>query len=67
VTRDHSTRREEKIVSDHLTAEGEMSWAEFHRTVNMTGQELRTWLLTDASGEAAFPATPGMEWTEHRR
>lgn len=54
-------------MSDHLTAEGEMSWAEFHRTVNMTGQELRTWLLTDASGEAAFPATPGMEWTEHRR
>ncbi|MGW5877606.1 DUF3140 domain-containing protein [Nocardiopsis terrae] len=31
-------------------------WEEFHASVNMTGEELRRWLLTDASGEEAFPA-----------
>ena len=31
-------------------------WEEFHASVNMTGEELRRWLLTDASGEDAFPA-----------
>lgn len=31
-------------------------WEEFHASVNMTGQELRSWLLTDASGEEAFAA-----------
>jgi hypothetical protein len=29
-------------------------WEEFHGVVNMTGEELREWLLTDASGEEAF-------------
>ena len=31
-------------------------WEEFHASVNMTGEELRRWLLTDASGEEALPA-----------
>ena len=29
-------------------------WDAFHAVVNMTGEELREWLLTDASGEEAF-------------
>ncbi|WP_394328517.1 DUF3140 domain-containing protein [Nocardiopsis flavescens] len=29
-------------------------WNAFHTAVNMTGEELREWLLTDASGEEAF-------------
>jgi hypothetical protein len=31
---------------------------EFHQVVNMTSEELRTWLLTGASGEDALPADP---------
>lgn len=55
-------------MTDRLPAEAEMAWDEFHRTVNMTAQELRTWLLTDASGEDAFPSDPGIHlsaWGEH--
>lgn len=48
-------------MSDRLTAEAEMAWEEFHGTVNMTAQELRTWLLTDASGEVAFTAEPDLD------
>jgi hypothetical protein len=33
-------------------------WQDFHAYVNMSGHELRTWLLTDASSETAFPADP---------
>lgn len=33
-------------------------WTEFHGFVNMTGHELRTWLLTEASGEEGFRAAP---------
>ncbi|MFD6952098.1 hypothetical protein A6A08_02725 [Nocardiopsis sp. TSRI0078] len=33
-------------------------WNDFHSVVNMTGQELREWLLTNASGENAFGADP---------
>ncbi|MDT0326867.1 DUF3140 domain-containing protein [Nocardiopsis lambiniae] len=29
-------------------------WDAFHSAVNMSGEELREWLLTDASGEEAF-------------
>ncbi|MFC0041267.1 DUF3140 domain-containing protein [Actinomadura rayongensis] len=34
-------------------------WDEFHGAVNMTSEELREWLLTDASGVDALPAAPG--------
>lgn len=36
-------------------------WEQFHATVNMTGHELRTWLLTQTSDETAFPAEPDPE------
>lgn len=38
----------------------ELVWDEFHQAVNMTSDELRTWLLTDASGTDAMPADPGL-------
>lgn len=43
-------------MNERISAEVELAWADFHRLVNMTSDELRTWLLTDASGEDAFPA-----------
>jgi hypothetical protein len=47
-------------MTDRLPADVELLWDEFHQTVNMTSDELRTWLLTDASGEDAFTADPGL-------
>ncbi|MCK2213480.1 DUF3140 domain-containing protein [Actinomadura sp. ATCC 31491] len=35
-------------------------WEEFHRTVNMNSEELRSYLLTDASDEAGFPPDPDL-------
>ncbi|WP_084964425.1 DUF3140 domain-containing protein [Thermoactinospora rubra] len=38
----------------------DLLWEEFHRVVNMTSEELRAFLLADASGETAFPADPDL-------
>ncbi|TDD59952.1 DUF3140 domain-containing protein [Actinomadura darangshiensis] len=46
-------------MNDRIPAEAELAWEDFHRLVNMTSDELRIWLLTDASGEEAFRAGPG--------
>ncbi|HEY9522718.1 MAG TPA: DUF3140 domain-containing protein [Thermopolyspora sp.] len=35
-------------------------WEEFHEAVNMSSEELRAWLLTAASGEAAFRPDPSL-------
>ncbi|XKK36897.1 DUF3140 domain-containing protein [Nocardiopsis sp. ARC36] len=35
------------------------AWEDFHSAVNMTGEELREWLLTNASGEEGFRPEPG--------
>ncbi|MFB4304583.1 DUF3140 domain-containing protein [Actinomadura sp. GTD37] len=51
-------------MNERIPAEVELAWDDFHRVVNMTSDELRTWLLTDASGEEAFPANgpgPGVD------
>jgi len=51
-------------MKDRIPADVELAWEDFHRVVNMTSDELRTWLLTDASGEEAFPADgrgPGVD------
>jgi hypothetical protein len=45
-------------MKERIPVEADLAWEDFHRVVNMTSDELRTWLLTDASGEEAFPA-PG--------
>ncbi|WP_131741222.1 DUF3140 domain-containing protein [Actinomadura roseirufa] len=46
-------------MNDRIPADAELAWEDFHRLVNMTSDELRVWLLTDASGEEAFPSEPG--------
>lgn len=51
-------------MTGRLPPEIQELWEEFHRDVNMTSQELRTWLMTDASGEVAFAAEPGMRVSE---
>ncbi|NBE93433.1 DUF3140 domain-containing protein [Nonomuraea sp. KC401] len=38
----------------------EMLWEEFHRTVNMNSEELRSHLLADASDEEGFPPDPDL-------
>ncbi|GAA3114131.1 MULTISPECIES: DUF3140 domain-containing protein [Nonomuraea] len=38
----------------------DMLWEEFHRTVNMNSEELRAYLLADASGEESFSADPDL-------
>lgn len=45
-------------MADALPEDIGLLWDEFHQVVNMTSEELRTWLLTDASGEDALPAEP---------
>ncbi|MFD3686143.1 DUF3140 domain-containing protein [Nocardiopsis sp. NPDC058631] len=35
------------------------AWEDFHSVVNMTGEELREWLLTSASGEEGFRPEAG--------
>jgi uncharacterized protein DUF3140 len=39
----------------------DLLWEEFHATVNMTSPELRSWLLTSASGEEAFTSEPDLD------
>jgi hypothetical protein len=38
----------------------DMLWEEFHRTVNMNSEELRAYLLVDASDEDGFPPDPDL-------
>ncbi|MFC4013265.1 DUF3140 domain-containing protein [Nonomuraea purpurea] len=35
-------------------------WEEFHRVVNMNSEELREYLLADASDEVGFPPDPDL-------
>jgi Protein of unknown function (DUF3140) len=47
-------------VNDRIPAEVEVAWDSFHQVVNMTSEELRAWLLTEASGEEAFRPEPDL-------
>jgi hypothetical protein len=47
-------------VNQRIPADVELAWDSFHRAVNMTSEELRTWLLTESSGEQGFPADPDL-------
>ena len=47
-------------MGDRIPAEVELAWDSFHQVVNMSSEELRTWLLTVSSGEEAFPAEPDL-------
>jgi hypothetical protein len=46
-------------VEDRIPAEVDVAWDSFRQVVNMTSEELRAWLLTEAPGPGAFPAEPG--------
>jgi len=43
------------------------SWQHLHRVVNMSSPQLRGFLLTEASGERAFLATPSLDLPELSR
>jgi hypothetical protein len=40
--------------------DNDMLWEEFHRVVNMSSEELRAYLLADASDEESFPPDPDL-------
>lgn len=53
------------MMTEQTPAELELLWEEFHQVVNMTSDEIRVWLLTDASDEdGSFPADPRMDLSE---
>ncbi|WP_018655307.1 DUF3140 domain-containing protein [Actinomadura flavalba] len=47
-------------MNHRVAPETEELWDEFHRAVNMSSEELRPWLLTDASGTDGMPAEPDL-------
>ena len=47
-------------MENHIPVEAEVAWDSFHQVVNMSSEELRAWLLTDASGVEAVPAEPDL-------
>jgi hypothetical protein len=51
-------------LNNRIPADVELLWGDFHEVVNMTSEELRAWLLTDASGGEAFTADPGLRLPE---
>jgi hypothetical protein len=51
-------------MKDRISADVELAWANFHEAVNMTSDELRTWLLTESSGEDTFAAEPDLRLPE---
>ena len=51
-------------MTRHVDRGLELLWEQFHATVNMTSAELRSWLLTSASGEEAFPPDPDLDLDE---
>ena len=46
-------------MEDRIPVEVDVAWDSFHQVINMTSEELRAWLLTEASGKNASPAGPG--------
>ncbi|MBX9387885.1 DUF3140 domain-containing protein [Streptomonospora nanhaiensis] len=48
------------MARERTDPQTEELWQEFHASVNMTGEELRRWLLTDASGPDRFGSEPSM-------
>jgi hypothetical protein len=51
-------------MKDRIPADVELAWEGFHEAVNMTSDELRTWLLTESSGEEAFADEPDLRLPE---
>ena len=51
-------------MEDRIPAEVEVAFDSFHQVVNMTSEELRAWLLTEASDDDEFPVDPGLSLPE---
>ncbi|GLZ08451.1 hypothetical protein Acsp03_59170 [Actinomadura sp. NBRC 104412] len=52
-------------MAEPTPADVERLWEQFHQVVNMTSDEIRVWLLTDASNEdGAFSPDPDMHLPE---
>jgi hypothetical protein len=47
-------------MDDRIPLDVEMVWDSFHQVVNMTSEELRAWLLAEASGEEGFSIRPDL-------
>jgi Protein of unknown function (DUF3140) len=47
-------------VEDHISVDVEVAWDSFHQVINMTSEELRAWLLSGASDDAALPGEPDL-------
>ncbi|MDG4831192.1 DUF3140 domain-containing protein [Solwaraspora sp. WMMD1047] len=45
----------------------ELLWQDFHSRVTMSSEQLRTWLLTQGSGERAFTEDPDLDLPEPGR
>ncbi|GAB3808180.1 DUF3140 domain-containing protein [Micromonospora zhanjiangensis] len=50
-----------------IEPEVEQLWVEFHEVVNVNSERLRSWLLTQGSGEQAFSADPALDLPEPGR
>ena len=46
-------------MTESTPAEVELAWDTFHQVVNMTAEELRTWLLNCPQDQSAVPGEPG--------
>ena len=53
-------------MNDRIPPEVEVAWDSFRQVVNMPSEELRAWLLTEASrvNEDTFPDEPDLELPE---
>ncbi len=45
----------------------EQLWSDFHSCVNVTSEQLRSWLLTQGSGSEVFTANPDLDLPEPGR
>jgi uncharacterized protein DUF3140 len=47
-------------VEDRTPVDVEVAWYSFHEVINMTSEELRGWLLSEASDDDALPGEPDL-------
>jgi hypothetical protein len=55
------------VREQRLDPEVEVVWEDFHAEVNVTSEQLRSWLLTRGSGQEAFGPDPDLDLPEPGR
>lgn len=55
------------VRDGRVDPEVEQLWGEFHDVVNLNSEQLRSWLLTQGSGEEAFGPDPSLDLPEPGR